>query len=197
MAVMNVRIFTQSIPHTLRAISIITFPPAFLVLLITGIVSEQVNPAIGILPLFFSSVYAIILLAHEKRCGCQNSGLTGTPLHLVFDFAIGLGLLICLILTWVHLPRAYPRGMIMLGTYGSNFMITNFLIHLYFVGVQIWELITPGIHFVDSCPECQYGPFANIPKAARGYAPLLDGQGRPAGEEENHDEGPNGVESAV
>jgi amino acid permease len=124
--VLNFTIFTKSIPHALRAISLATFAPAFLVLLIQGIVAEAVNPAIGILPLFFSSAFAALLLANEKKCGCQASGLTGTPIHLVFDLMLGIGLLVCLILDWVFLPGGgTDRGMVMLGTYGTNFLICN------------------------------------------------------------------------
>jgi hypothetical protein len=109
--VLNFTIFTKSIPHALRAISLATFAPAFLV---------------GILPLFFSSAFAALLLANEKKCGCQASGLTGTPIHLVFDLMLGIGLLVCLILDWVFLPGGgTDRGMVMLGTYGTNFLICN------------------------------------------------------------------------
>jgi hypothetical protein len=96
--VLNLSIFTKSAPHALRAISLAVFPPAFLILLIQGIVSADVNPAIGILPLFFSSGFSALLLANEKKCGCQASGLTGTPIHLVFDVLLAVALLVCLIL---------------------------------------------------------------------------------------------------
>lgn len=95
---LNLTIFTKSSYHALRAISLATFPPGFLILLLQGIFSECVNPAIGILPLFFSSAYSALLLANEKKCGCQASGLTGTPIHLVFDLLLGVALLVCLIL---------------------------------------------------------------------------------------------------
>jgi hypothetical protein len=96
--ILNLSIFTKSTFHTLRAISLATFPPAFLILLIQGLASGDVNPAIGILPLFFSSAFSALLLANEKKCGCQGSGLTGTAIHLVCDVLLGVGLLVCLIL---------------------------------------------------------------------------------------------------
>jgi hypothetical protein len=96
--ILNLTIFTKSTNHALRAISLATFPPGFLILLIQGIFAAKVNPAIGILPLFFSSAYSALLLANEKRCGCQASGLTGTSIHLVFDLLLGVALLVCLIL---------------------------------------------------------------------------------------------------
>lgn len=123
--VLNLTIFTKSVPHTLRAISIITFPPGFLLLLICGIESGRVNPAISIIPLFFSSAFGVLLLANERKCGCQSSGLTGTPIHLVVDLLLGVGLLVCLILTWVFLPQSWHGGQVMLGTYCTNFLLVN------------------------------------------------------------------------
>jgi hypothetical protein len=124
--VLNFTVFTKSIYHALRAIALATFPPAFLVLLIQGILSETVNPAIGILPLFFSSAFSALLLANEKKCGCQASGLNGTPIHLVFDLVLSIGLLVCLILAWASMGAGYAdRGFVIMGTYGTNFMLCN------------------------------------------------------------------------
>jgi amino acid permease len=124
--VLNIKIFTKSTAHTLRAISVVTFPPAFFLLLIQGIVSHRVNPAISILPLFFSACFGLLLLANERKCGCQSSGLNGTPIHLFFDILIGIGLLVCLILTWVCLPEGYvSERNIMFGTYCTNFIAIN------------------------------------------------------------------------
>jgi hypothetical protein len=121
----NFTIFTKSLPHTLRAISVLTFPPGFLLLFVSGITAHRVNPAIGIIPLFFSSAFSALLLANEKQCGCQSSGLAGTPIHLVFDLLLGVGLLVCLILTWVFLPRSWNGSDVMLGTYCTGFLGLN------------------------------------------------------------------------
>jgi hypothetical protein len=123
---LNFTIFTKSTYHALRAISLANFGPAFIILLIQGILAETVNPAIGILPLFFSSAFSALLLANEKKCGCQASGLTGTPIHLVFDLVIGIGLLLCLILGWITMGNGdADYGLVVLGTYGTNFMLCN------------------------------------------------------------------------
>jgi hypothetical protein len=120
----NLTIFHKSPPHALRAVSLLSFIPAFPILLIAGIALEQVNPAIGLVPLFFSSLYSAILLSNEKKCGCQASGLTGTPFHFILDFLIGTGLLVCLILSWVFIGYYRDSGVV-LGVYGTNFMIVN------------------------------------------------------------------------
>ncbi len=122
----NLTVFQKSTPHALRAISLATFPPAFIILLTSGLALEQVNPAIGLVPLFFSSAFAALLLANERRCGCKAGGLTGTPFHFILDFVIGAGLLVCLILAWVFVgARRSRRHGIMLGTYGTNFLMCN------------------------------------------------------------------------
>jgi hypothetical protein len=120
----NLTVFQKSTPHALRAISLASFVPAFPLLLIAGIALGQVNPAIGLVPLFFSSLYSAVLLANEKKCGCQAGGLTGTPFHFILDFLLGVGLLVCLILAWVLMGYYHESGVI-LGTYGTNFMIVN------------------------------------------------------------------------
>lgn len=123
--ILNLTVFKKSKTHTLRAIAVMTFPPAFLLLFIAGVTANRVNPAIGILPLFFSSAFNAFLLANENQCGCSSSGLTGTPIHLVFDLLLGIGVLVCIILTWIFLPNAYNGQDVMLGTYCTNFLITN------------------------------------------------------------------------
>ncbi|KAF2624609.1 hypothetical protein BU25DRAFT_413507 [Macroventuria anomochaeta] len=188
-------VFQKSTPHALRAISLAAFPPAFIILLISGLVLEQVNPAIGLVPLFFSSAYAALLLSNEKQCGCQAGGLTGTPFHFILDFLIGTGLLVCLILAWVFMGSYREHGVI-LGTYGTNFLICNFLIHLYFVLGQLNQALQGVQSYPTSCPQCQSGSisfsmggfqfgrdyqFGSGSKTGmkNGYAPLLDGEGEP------------------
>jgi hypothetical protein len=120
-------LFTSSLSHNLRIVSLLTFPPGFLLLLLTGISSSHVNPAIGILPLFFSAAYSGILLAAERKCACKAAGLTGTPWHWVCDFLCGVGLFVCLVLAWVFMGQGWGwrGGNVMLGTYGSVFLIVN------------------------------------------------------------------------
>ena len=121
----NLTVFRKSTPHALRAISLAVFPPAFIVLLIAGLQLHFVLPAIGLVPLFFSSAYSALLLANERRCGCQAGGLTGTPFHFIVDFVIGVGLLVCVILTWVLMEGGWNGEGIMMGTYGTTFLIWN------------------------------------------------------------------------
>jgi hypothetical protein len=128
---LNFTIFTKSTPHALRAISLATFIPAFIILLIAGIGLEAANPAIGIVPLFFSSAFSALLLANEKKCGCQASGLAGTPVHLIFDLTLGLSLLLFTIMGWLSMGGGRAdRGFVVLGTYGTNFMVINLYVFM-------------------------------------------------------------------
>ncbi|KAJ4299286.1 hypothetical protein N0V90_004530 [Kalmusia sp. IMI 367209] len=84
-ALLNLRILSTSLAHSLRALSIVSFPPAFILLLISGISAQEVNPAIGILPLFFSSAYSLALLANEKRCGGTHAYFVGRQVYDAFQ----------------------------------------------------------------------------------------------------------------
>jgi hypothetical protein len=123
-----IRILTTSVPHALRVLSLASFPPAFIFLLIGGIASGRVNPAIGLLPLFFSSVYSAMSLVYEKKCTCSAAGLTGTPLHMMLDMLCGIGLLFCLVIGWISMGGRLPYVLgwpIVLSTYGTTFMLFN------------------------------------------------------------------------
>ncbi|EUC42530.1 hypothetical protein COCMIDRAFT_39424 [Bipolaris oryzae ATCC 44560] len=182
---LNFTFFTLSTYHALRAISVATFPPGFLILFLQGILSRCVNPAIGIIPFFFSAAYSALILANEKICGCQSSVLTGTLMHLVSDLLLGIALLACLILDWVFIPQGgTDRGLVMLGTYGTTFLICNLLIHFYFAINRIVEELQPGTYYPTSCPQCQGKSFSFRmyklnSEIFSGYASLLDGEGRP------------------
>lgn len=209
---LNLTIFHKSTPHALRALSLLSFLPAFPVLLIAGIALEQVNPAIGLVPLFFSSLYSAVLLSNEKKCGCAGAGLTGTPFHFILDFMFGTGLLVCLILAWVFIGSERDSG-IVLGVYGTNFMILNFGAHAYFVLCQLKEALDGAQSFPNGCPQCrgrsgtlafriggfEFGKSFSFGESAdrgskNGYAPLLDGEGEPRASTE---EQTNGSESMV
>ncbi|KAF1923024.1 uncharacterized protein M421DRAFT_76492 [Didymella exigua CBS 183.55] len=181
----NLTVFQKSTPHALRAISLASFIPAFPIFLIAGIGLQQLNPAIGLVPLFFSSLYSAILLSNEKKCGCQAGGLTGTPFHFILDFLIGTGLLTCLILAWA-----------LMGYYRESGVILGTLVHLYFVLCQLKEALDGAPVFPSSCPQCRSGTLSfsiggfefgkscsfgtgAITGFKNGYTPLLNGDGEP------------------
>lgn len=78
---------------------------------------------------------------------------------------------------------------ILLGAYGTNFLICNFLIHCYFVANQVLDALAPGFSYPASCPQCQHGSFAvgsiklTSEGIRQGYESLLDrGEPRNSGE---------------
>ena len=60
------------------------------------------------------------------------------------------------------------------------------LVHVYFTLLQLYDAVVGYDTTPMSCPQCpnKYGLFANVVQSAgrAGYAPLLDGEGRPNGD---------------
>lgn len=175
--IFNFKIISKSPAHILRALTIFTFPPAFIMLLIHGITSSRFNPAMGLLPLSASSAFGAAILYNEKECDCESSSLIRSPTLYIMDLILGVGLLVALIATWVTLPHQWDGSSVMLGTYGTNFLLINFLVHAYFVVQQLYELLSI-IANRTSCPQCNYSPLT--PNAgrrrAKGYAPLVNNE---------------------
>ena len=132
-ALLRLRIPSRTPAHTLRALCIVTFPFAFVFLLVHGIVSKHVVPAIGLVPMFLSVIYSAFLLYNDKTFGGDAGVLSGTPLHLLLDLMLACGLLAVLILSWIFVPRGYSRnywdsrqgGWVMFGTYATVWMMVN------------------------------------------------------------------------
>lgn len=66
----------------------------------------------------------------------------------------------------------------MLGTYGTSFLLINFLVHAYFVIQQLYKLLSNIANRTASCPQCNYTPLT--PNAgcrrAKDYAPLVNNE---------------------
>lgn len=114
-----------SLTVLLRRITICTFPPAFIMLLIHGILSEEPFPALGLLPLAASFVVGCLLLFRE-RIAAFGSPIQALSASNVFfaDVFLSVWYLGFLIPTWISLPRQY-RNNVVLGTYCSIFMMVN------------------------------------------------------------------------
>ncbi|KAF2650562.1 hypothetical protein K491DRAFT_608527 [Lophiostoma macrostomum CBS 122681] len=169
---------TKSGKHTLRVVSALGFPPAFLFLLLHGIFDEQVFPALVLVPMALSSVYSFVLLSGKNKDGSQQFAMTGTRTHFILEFSLGLGLIAFLIPGWISLASSW-RGNVMLGTYGTVFPMANFAIHSYFV----LRYVAEKYFFAKTyCPHCHYGPFAPTcqQKKTDEQEPLLDAEAPPA-----------------
>ncbi|KAK7185738.1 hypothetical protein PSPO01_07988 [Paraphaeosphaeria sporulosa] len=133
-----------------------------------------------------------ILLANEKIRGCQAAGLTGSPLHMMCDMLCGMPLLVCLIFGWVNMGRwHYEAAAIILGTYGTIFLLFNLGVYAYFVVKQVLDAFTPGAQYPSNCPQCQHMAFPQISvkiwSERHEYDPLLDGEERPAADVDAED----------
>lgn len=115
----------------LRRVTILSFPPAFLILLIHGVGSSWAFPALGILPLAVSALFGGLLL-HRDRVAALGSPIQAlTPENVFYaDSALAVWYLAFLIPTWVCLHRPWQSEMVILGTYGSVFLMINLSVSL-------------------------------------------------------------------
>lgn len=123
----------------LRRITILSFVPAFIILLIHGISSSWAFPALGILPLAVSALLGALLL-HRDRVAALGSPIQGLSSGNIFyaDLALAIWYFAFLIPTWMFLGRPWDGGLIILGTYGSVFLMVNLLV----------SLLSPRLHWL-------------------------------------------------
>lgn len=142
----------------LRRVTILSFAPAFFVLLIHGISSGWAFPALGILPLAVSAVLGAMLL-HRDRVAALGSPVQALSPENIFyaDTALAVWYIAFLIPTWAFLGRPWRRETIILGTYGSVFLMVNLCVPLiYFHLFWLCSLtagISSGIHFYFAAAE--------------------------------------------
>ncbi|KAL1619435.1 hypothetical protein SLS54_006714 [Diplodia seriata] len=141
----------------LRRITIFTFLPAFPLLLAHGIASHKAFPALGLLPLAGSVVLGCFTL-YRDRIAVSGSSIQQLSASNIFfaDVLLAITLLSILVASWVTLTKEswrYDDGsLVILGTYGTVFMLVNFIIHLYFAGLQfLHKMATRSC----SCAHCQ------------------------------------------
>lgn len=117
----------------LRRITILSFLPAFFILLIHGVGSSWAFPALGILPLAVSAVLGALLL-HRDRVAALGSPIQSLSPGNIFyaDSALALWYFAFLIPTWVFLGRPSDEEYIILGTYGSVFLMVNLFVYLIY-----------------------------------------------------------------
>ncbi|ORY54733.1 uncharacterized protein BCR38DRAFT_479365 [Pseudomassariella vexata] len=158
----------------LRRISIISLPPAFILLLAHGIVSSYAFPALGILPLACSAFLNGVLLYRDKLASTGSPIQALSPSNVLWgDTALAIFHISFLIPSWIFLEVANARGLIPLGTYGTVFMMIDFGIHTYFVVTGVWHILTSS-----SC-DCQHcrsvmARGSILPRYVSEYTPLSE-----------------------
>lgn len=110
----------------LRHITVFTFPPAFIMLLIHGILFHRAFPALGILPHAASVVFGSMLLYRESvaALGSPIQALSASNIFFA-DVTLAIWYMGFLIPTWVLLSEMWREDAIILGTYGTVFMMVN------------------------------------------------------------------------
>lgn len=166
----------------LRRITILSFVPAFIILLVHGISSSWAFPALGILPLAVSALLGSLLL-HRDRVAALGSPIQGLSPGNIFyaDTALAIWYFAFLIPTWMFLSRPWDRGLIILGTYGSVFLMVNLSVSLLSLRLlwrfQLTLSESRGIHFYFAAAEALHiittnrSPFVSL---AAEYTPLTE-----------------------
>jgi len=169
-------------PRPLRVATIVSFALAH------GIVSNQVVPATGLVPLAFSAGVGIALLR-------PRYGRTPHPAAIfAADVVLAAALIAVLVLTWITAPHSRDAGLSMLASYATVPLLASLyvetprsyafpasltlysrsLIHLFlavravYVGLALdsltqwlaWQVLPPD------CPNCQHHlrpPFPSFP----------------------------------
>lgn len=116
-------------PHLmffLRKSTVFSFAPAFILCIIHGIVAEMAVPALGLIPMFFSSLLGAFLM-YRDQISFGGSPITLTRANILFaDLALGTGLLLILILSWIFVPGwRSDGGQVMVGTYATVPLMLN------------------------------------------------------------------------
>jgi hypothetical protein len=117
---------SSNIHLILRQLSIIAFPPAFILLFAHGIASGNALPAIGIVPLAASAVLGLLLLYRDHVAAVGSSIQALTPSNIfALDVFLAVVFLFMLIPSWIFITWGWNRSLIVLGTYGTVFMMVN------------------------------------------------------------------------
>ncbi|KAK0662158.1 hypothetical protein DIS24_g2149 [Lasiodiplodia hormozganensis] len=151
----------------LRRITIFIFLPAFPLLLAHGVAGHRPFPALGLLPLAGSAVLGGFVL-YRDRVTVSGSAIQQLSTSGVFfaDVLLTALYLAILIASWVTLTTnswRYDSSLVILGTYGTVGLLANFVIHLYFVGLQGLRML---VSRPCNCAHCQSvskrGPFMRM-----------------------------------
>ena len=106
-------------PRSLRVATILSFIPAFPLCLAHGIVSNEVVPAFGLLPLSLSSGLGIALLR------ARSSGVPHAAAIFAADTVLAAGLMVVLVFTWIIAPHSRDAGLSMLASYATMPLIIS------------------------------------------------------------------------
>ncbi|OCK92433.1 uncharacterized protein K441DRAFT_640011 [Cenococcum geophilum 1.58] len=151
--------------YPLHILTIFTFVPAFPLLLAHGIVSGEVVPAVGIVPLAGSAAFSAFLLYKEKRRESDDAPVLRPSIILAIDAFLAACIITVLIFTWLIVPGEWGRGnWVMLATYGTFPLLANLSIHTFEVFRAVAALLYRPT--LDVCPHCNHS-LRDSPKRTR------------------------------
>ncbi|KAI8244503.1 hypothetical protein K4K57_004902 [Colletotrichum sp. SAR 10_99] len=162
----------------LRKITIFAFPPAFIILLIHGIISNCAFPALGILPLAASAILGLFIIRRDLIAALGSPIQALTPSNVFFaDATLGIFHLVFLFISWALIRDPWDRGQIVLGTYGTVPLMLDTAIHFWVLLPQIGHIL---VSRRCDCPHCQsVSKTSYFTTGVSEYTPLSDGDTEP------------------
>ncbi|ETS79494.1 hypothetical protein PFICI_09347 [Pestalotiopsis fici W106-1] len=168
----------------LRVVAAASFIPAFPLLLAEGIVSHHAVPAVGLVPLAFSSGTSLFIFlrmrVHHKRRrhshGSHSSSSSSESedeeaacdtehpiIYFVIDLILAAALLVVLVFSWTKSDELSGK-VAALAAYATIPLLINFLIHVYFsvrslsAGLALYDLTQYfALQIVPAeCPHCEH-----------------------------------------
>ncbi|KAF4336670.1 nucleosomal binding [Fusarium beomiforme] len=148
--------------RTLRLVAIASFLPAFPLCVAHGVLSNHPAPAVGLVPLSFSSGGSLFLLRRRERDDGLAHKLSHPVLAFVFDVVLAAACMIVLVFTWI--TKGPLASLSMLAAYATIPLLVNFFIHLLlaleslYTGLAVhsvvqwlaWRALPPD------CPHCDH-----------------------------------------
>jgi hypothetical protein len=186
----------RSLSHSLRQAVMVSFAVALPLNLIASPVLRDPLPAVGLVPMLLPILLAPVLrrLSHVERHGrdgngTKSAGYLAAFLAVVNDAVAAIGLLVVLVITWVHVNHNrwwYDSKQIFLISYATAPMIASMFAHIYLAlftmcgGTDVLGLIARAFaRRPAACPHChedlqpaysRYFSFAR--ERAGGYRPI-------------------------
>ncbi|CAG9955176.1 unnamed protein product [Clonostachys rosea f. rosea IK726] len=147
-------IHDTAVAHPLRWALILSYLPAFALLIAHGSLSHRVVPAIGLLPLSFSVASAIFTYRirsskQQDEEADHDEDATTTPRErfriaithpltiFALDILLAASLMIVLVFTWTSHTRS--ASLSMLAAYATIPLLIGFFTHLYLASVALYE----------------------------------------------------------
>lgn len=113
-----------------RKITIFSFIPAFILLVVHGSLSSYAFPALGLIPLAGSAALGTQLIYRDQVAAMGSPVRAFSSTNIFYaDFILAVGFLTMLVPTFLLLAKPEHDDMIVLGTYGSVFMIINLYVY--------------------------------------------------------------------